>query len=221
MIRLFTVLLCISFFSATGFLFAQEPVDIANSRGSSLIDTTMASLNIRAQRFNEELAKVNALKALDVPSLTKDIIPKNKEKIKEFLSYLDVYRQLSKQLMDGVEDSVNELKKLMPTRLKAGFMKDFVEAYKLDQNAFDKYTLELTKVFTNVLKVISYLETTKVTIANNKLQFTDKTEYDTYSELITTVEKSQKKLAAAGAASQEASIDANSMMQKAYGKLHK
>jgi hypothetical protein len=221
MIRLLSVILFIVITSTAGLLKAQDPVDMANARGSALIDSTMGSLNIRAQRFNEELARVNALRALDVPSLAKDTIPKNKEQIKDFLNYLDLYRELSKQLQEAIEDSVKELRKLMPTRLKQTFMKDFLDAYQLDQNAFDKYTLELTKVFTNVLKVLSYLETSKVTIANKKLQFTDKKEYGAYGELIEAVETSQKKLASAGAASQKASIDANAMMQKAYGKLNK
>jgi len=221
MIRLFSAIFSSIVLFSTLSLYAQDPVDIANARGSALIDSTMASLNIRAQRFNEELAKVNALKALDVPSLTKDIIPKNKEKIKDFLDYLDVYRELSKQLMQATVDTVTELKNLMPKRLKAAFMEDFLDAYKLDQNTFDRYTLELTKVFTNVVKALTYLETSKVTIVDKKLQFTDKLEYDEYNKLITDVEKSQKRLVTAGAASQKASIDASSVMQKAYGKLNK
>jgi len=221
MIRSILVIFCtVSLFNVS-LVHAQDPVDIANARGSALIDSTMASLNIRAQRFNEELSKVNALKALDVPSLAKDIIPKNKEKIKDFLNYLDVYRELSKQLMEATDDSVEALRILLPKRLKAGFMEDFLEAYKLDQNAFDKYTLELTKVFTNVTKALTYLETSKVTIVDKKLQFTDKQEYDEYNKLILDVEKSQKRLVTVGAASQKASIDASSMMQKAYGKLNK
>ncbi|MEI8134501.1 MAG: hypothetical protein WCH46_05400 [bacterium] len=200
---------------------AQEPVDIANGRGSNLIDSTMASINIRAQLFNEQLAKVNAIKALDVPSLEKSVIPKNKETIKDFLSYLDVYRDLSKKMMSAIQDSLKDLRLLLPTRQKEGFMKDFLDAYKLDQNAFDEYTLSLTKVFTNVIKVLDFMASSKVTIADKKLQFTDKKEYEDYNKLISEVEKTQKKLATAGAESQKASIDASSMMQKAYGKLHK
>jgi hypothetical protein len=219
MIRLSSVILFLLLTLGTSAIQAQDPVDIANARGSALIDSTMALLNIRAQHFNEELARINALKALDVPSLVKDSIAKNKEKIKDFLSYLDVYRELSKRYMDAVEDSVKQLRKLMPNRLKIAFMQDFIDAYKLDQNPFDKYTLELTKLFTKVQKALTYLEASKITFVDKKIQFTDKKEYEEYNELITEVENSQKKVATAGATSQRSSIDANALMQKAYGKL--
>jgi hypothetical protein len=209
------------FFITVSSVQAQDPVDIASARASALIDSTMASLNLRAQRFNEELAKVNALKALEVSSLAKDIIPKNIEKIKDFLNYLDVYRSLSKKLMESTEDSVHILKEMMPSKMRESFLKEFMDAYRLDQNSFDKYTLALTKVFTQVNKVLTFAENSKIAIENNKLQFTDKKEYDEYSELIEEIEKSQKKLVNAGASSQRASIDAGKMMNEAYGKLKK
>ena len=198
---------------------AQDDPDALNARASRLIDSTMAALNLRAQRFNEELLKVNAAKPLEVTSLVKDVIPKNRGKVKDFLDYLEVYRSLSAKLKREVEDSVNKLRAKMPSRHQATFLKDFQEAYDLDQSAFDKYILALTKVFTNINAALAFIETSNVAIKDNKLQFTDTKEYKKYSTLIATVEKSNKKLINASAASQKATIDASAMMQKAYGEI--
>jgi hypothetical protein len=217
---LFTILF---FIGATGVssVRAQDDPDGLNIRASHLIDSTMAMLNIRATRFNEELAKVNVLKPLDAASLTKEFIPKNEERIKDFLNYLDVYRSLSERQKQEVEDSVSLLKSKMPSNHRVGYLKEFLDAYNMDQSAFDKYTLALTKVFTNINAVLAFIETSKVTTKDNKLEFSDKKEYDTYSELISAVEKSNKKLITASANSQKATIDASSMMQKAYGAVRK
>ena len=200
---------------------AQDDPDGLNIRASRLIDSTMAALNLRAQRFNEELAKINAVKPLDVTSLGKEVIPNNRGKVKDFLGYLEVYRSLSGKQKEEVEDSVTVLKAKMPSRHRATFLKDFLEAYNLDQSAFDKYILALTKVFTNINAALAFIETSNVTIKDTKLQFTDKEEYEKYSELIAAVEKSNKRLINASAASQKATIDASEMMQKAYGAIKK
>jgi hypothetical protein len=200
---------------------AQNDPDALTARASRLIDSTMASLHFRAQRFNEELAKINAVNPLDIASHGKDVVPKNREKVKDFLGYLEVYRQLSGQQKQEVEDSTSALRAKMPSRHQATFLKDFQEAYDLDQSAFDKYTIALTKVFTHIDTALAFIETSKVEVKDNKLQFTDKKEYKKYSELIAIVEKSNKKLINAGAASQKAMIDASAKMQKAYGAINK
>ncbi|MDP4220774.1 MAG: hypothetical protein Q8896_10080 [Bacteroidota bacterium] len=212
-------LVVITLFAGASPIRAQDDPDAINIRASHLIDSTMASLNIRAQRFNEELAKINALKPLEVSSLAKDVIPKNREKIKDFLSYLDLYRSLSSKMKQAIEDSVMTLRMKMPKSHREKYLQDFLDAYSLDQTAFDKYTLALTKVFTNVDAVLAFLETSNVKIDDGKLQFSSQTELDKYSKLDKLVMESNKKLITASANSQKANIDASTMMQKAYGAV--
>jgi hypothetical protein len=198
---------------------SQDDPDGLNVRASRLIDSTMAALNLRATRFNEELSKVNAAKPMETASLTKEAIPKNLAKIKDFLDYLDVYRNLSAKMKQDVEDSAHAMRAKMPSRHQATFLKDFLEAYDLDQTAFDKYISALTKVFGNITAVLNFIQTSKVEVKDNKLQFTSKDEYEKYSELIGAVEKSNKRMINASANSQKATIDASAMMQKAYGAI--
>ena len=200
---------------------AQDDPDALQARASRLIDSTMASLNLRAQRFNEELASINATKPLEGTSLSKENIAKNREKIKDFLSYLEVYRSLSEKLRAQIEDSVKTLRAKMPSRHRATFLQEFTDAYNMDQDAFDKYTLALTKLFNNINAVVVFVETSNVTTKDNKLQFSSQADYDKYSELITAVEKSNKRLITASANSQKATIDASALMQKAYGDIKK
>jgi hypothetical protein len=218
-----------SFFAVSLFIFlcsvssirAQDDPDALVARASRIIDSTMGSINIRAERFNEELAKVNATKPLEIASLAKDKIPKNKEVIKDFLSYLEVYHSLSNKMKEGIEDSVRALRAKMPSQHRAKFLQEFLDAYNMDQGAFDKYILMLTKVFTNITVVLTFVETSNLTINDNKLQFSNKKEVDDYTKLIDAVEKSNKKLINASATSQKARIDASAIMQKAYGSIRK
>jgi hypothetical protein len=200
---------------------AQDPVSAANDRGSNLIDTTIATINLRAERFNEEISRINGLKALDVPAFQKDTIKKNKQRIKGFLDYLDVYRALSSQLMKATEDSVKALRALMPRNEKEKFLKDFLDAYEMDQKAFDNYTLALTKLFTNVINFLDFLEASHYEIKGNKLLFTSEDESKQSNDLMETVQEVQKKVIEASAKSQRASLDAHKKMQKAYGQVRK
>ncbi len=199
----------------------QDSPDALVNRASQLIDSTETMLNIRAQRFNEEMVKMNALKPLEIVSLAKETIPKSREKIKDFLSYLEVYRSLSAKMKKEIDDSVSNLRSKMSAHHRASFLKEFLDAYDLEQSALDKYTVGLTKFYTNINAVLEFIETSNVTLKDNKLQFTNKEEYEKYSELIEAVEKSNKKLINASATSQKATIDASAMMQKAYGAIRK
>ncbi|MEP7235300.1 MAG: hypothetical protein ABI778_08390 [Ignavibacteriota bacterium] len=219
MIRSFIAALLILGSSFVSIAHAQDSPDALNIRASRLIDSTMASVNIRAERFNEELTRVNAIKPLDAASLTKEVIPGNMEKVKDFLSYLDLYRSLCAKQRQEVVDSATALKSKMPSRYKETFLKEFIDAYDLDQSSFIKYTQALTKVYTNINLALAFVEQSHVTVKDNKLQFSDKKEYEEYSALITNIEKSNKKVINASATSQRATIDASAMMQKAYGEI--
>ena len=109
----------------------------------------------------------------------------------------------------------------MPSKLRAAFLKEFIEAYEMEQSTFEKYTLSLTKFFSNVMEVFVFMENSKVTIVDNKFQFTNKEEYEQYNKLIAQIEKSNKKLITASANMQKANIDASAAMQKAYNSIRK
>lgn len=203
------------------FLAQVNPDEEVQMRAYTLIDSTISSLNIRTMRFNEELQKVNVIKKLDGSTLGKDVITENKQRIKDFLNYLEVYRTVSTRLKKDVEDSVEEIRKGMPSRIRNAFSKEFLEAYTMDQEAFEKYTLALTKFFSNVMDLFIFMETSKVAIKDNKFQFSDKEEYEKYNKINARIEKSNKKLITASANAQRAGIDANSMMQKTYGQIKK
>lgn len=198
-----------------------NPDEEVQMRAYTLIDSTISSLNIRTMRFNEELQKVNVIKKLDGSTLGKDVIAQNMQRIKDFLNYLEVYRTLSTKLKKEVEDSVEEIRKNMPSRIRNAFSKEFLDAYTMDQAAFEKYTLALTKFFSDVMDLFVFMETSKVAIKDNKFQFSDKEEYEKYNKINARIEKSNKKLINASANAQRAGIDANSMMQKTYGRVKK
>jgi hypothetical protein len=172
-------------------------------RATHLIDTAMKGLNLRAKIFNNELEKINALRPLDPDSF---ISPRNDtviSGIKDFVSYLEVYRTMSNATLASLKDSVA------------------LDAYTLDHTAFEKYTKALSSLYTDVLKAIEYGKSINIQVKDGQLQFTDKDEYDTYSKIINNIEKTNEKVMKAGNAAQKATADASLAMQKAYGSVKK
>jgi hypothetical protein len=198
-----------------------DPLEAMNHRASQLIDSTMSRLNLRAERFNEELAQINKARPLDASALTPETIAQNLAKVKDFLGYLEVYRSLSAKSRQTTEDSVAGMRSEMPSRIRKPYLQDFLDAYALDQNAFDKYTVALTNVYTKVSDVLKFLSTAKIKTVSGKIQFDDKAEYESYQDMMTEVTAVNRKLISASAASQKATLEASEQMQKAYGAANK
>ncbi len=195
----------------------KDLMTMMSTRASRLIDSTMGAINLRAERFNQELQVINQTKPLDAASLTPEKIPISITKVKDFLGYLEVHRALSVRLRKMTDDSVKAMRSEMPTRVREDFLKEFLEAYHKDQESFDKYTLALTKVYVNVSEVLKFLAGAKISLVGDKIQFDSKDDYEHYQEMMDAVNKSNKKLITASAESQKATLEASEAMQKAYG----
>ena len=195
----------------------KDLMTMMSTRASRLIDSTMSAINLRAERFNQELQVINQTKPLDAASLTPEKIPISITKVKDFLGYLEVHRALSVRLRKMTDDSVKAMRSEMPTRVREDFLKEFLEAYHKDQESFDKYTLALTKVYVNVSEVLKFLAGAKISLVGDKIQFDSKDDYEHYQEMMDAVNKSNKKLITASADSQKATLEASEAMQKAYG----
>lgn len=215
-LQIVLLLLVVLFFSSVSAQ-KKDPMAIMTSRASRLIDSTMGAINLRAERFNQELQIINLTKPLDATSLTPEKIASSIIKVKDFLNYLEVHRSLSVRLRKITDDSVKAMRSEMPTRVREDFLKEFLEAYHKDQESFDKYTLALTKVYVNVSEVLKFLAGAKISLVGDKIQFDSKDDYEHYQEMMDAVNKSNKKLIAASADSQKATLEASEAMQKAYG----
>ncbi len=215
-LQIVLLLLVVLFFSSVSAQ-KKDPMAMMTSRASRLIDSTMGAINLRAERFNQELQIINLTKPLDATSLTPEKIASSIIKVKDFLNYLEVHRSLSVRLRKITDDSVKAMRSEMPTRVREDFLKEFLEAYHKDQESFDKYTLALTKVYVNVSEVLKFLAGAKISLVGDKIQFDSKDDYEHYQEMMDAVNKSNKKLIAASADSQKATLEASEAMQKAYG----
>ena len=222
-------LLFIILFSCIGAnLFAQQKdaVTIIADRSSALIDSTMSGLNVRANIFNAELNKVNALNPLDTLSLVPDTIKRNIGAIKDFLSYLDLYRSLSEKTLESIKDSVEHIRPLIPKMKRETYLKEFIDAYTLDHKAFEKFTLALTDLYSKVLDALTFLKESGMT--GRYKQLTSKEEYEKYKsdsekykKILAGIQKNAEKVKSAGEKSQRATTEASIAMQKAYGDVRK
>jgi hypothetical protein len=220
-LRIFYPIAFLLLITSSGFAQHADPMEAMSGRASRLIDSVMAKLNIRSERFNEEMDKVNKAKAIDPVSLDSVKLQKNTVVLKDFLQYLDVYRSLSGHTKKEVEDSIQAMRLEMPRRYKQTYLQEFLDAFQKDQSAFDKYTLALTKLFTSVSEVLQFISTTHVKVVDNKIQFTDKKQYDHYQKMMDEVNEHNKKVISASAASQKATLEASKAMQEAYGQSEK
>lgn len=219
MIRMFFLLIFSTILITAAQAQPDVVMDMVNGEAAKLIDSVMSRLNLRAEIFNDEIARVNKLRPLEAENLTKVKIEANIPIIKEFLSYLDVYRSVSDREKAAIADSIASLRLYLPKSRQKKYLKEFEDAYALDQAAFYRYTLALTALYTNVLELLNFMQTAQTEIKDNKITFKNQKEYHHYEQIMAKVEKQVKRQGRASLASQKASIDAGEMMQKAYGKL--
>jgi hypothetical protein len=194
-------------------------LDMVNHSAAKLIDSTMQMINLRADIFNEEVSKVNKLRPLEVENLTKEKVEANIPIIKSFLGYLDVYRATGDKEKLRIQDSVTALRAYLPKAKQKKYLREFMNAYSLDQEAFYKYTQSLTALYTYVTDLLQLMSTAKTEIKDAKIVFTDRTELKQYEKILANVEKQIKKQSVTSLASQKASFEAGQIMQKSYGKL--
>ncbi|HEY6172056.1 MAG TPA: hypothetical protein VIX80_07355 [Candidatus Kapabacteria bacterium] len=221
MVKRLSLFFIVAFLSSSAFAQAPSPEDILSDRANALIDTAMKGLNLRAKIFNAELEKINALRPLDPDSFTPKRMDSVMAGLKDFTSYLEVYRTMSNATLRSLQDSVEAIRAIVPKSKRKTFLKEFVDAYTLDHNAFEKYTKNLSTLYIDVIKAMEYGKSINIEVKDGQLQFTNKQHYDEYSKIVETIEKNSKKVMTAGANAQKATADASLAMQKAYGSAKK
>jgi hypothetical protein len=220
MVKRLSLFFIITFLSSSAFG-QPSAEDMLSDRANALIDTAMKGLNLRAKIFNTELEKINALRPLDPDSFTPKRMDSVITGLKDFTSYLEVYRTMSNATLRSLQDSVEAIRAFVPKSKRKTFLKEFVDAYTLDHNAFEKYTKLLSSLYTDVTKALEYGKSINIQVQDDQLQFTNKQHYDEYSKIVETIEKTNKKVMTAGANAQKATADASLAMQKAYGSAKK
>ncbi len=218
--RIATICFLALLFLASG-LRAQGPMDEMNARAVHLIDTTMHTINQRSEHFNEELDKIHKRNLLDPSMLDSAHIVENIAKIREFLSYLEVYRTVSTKFREEVEDSVLAFRSELPRKMRDTYLEDFVVANRKDHSGFEKYTLALTDLYTRIKETLELLLVSKIEIKDGKIQFNSKDDYEKYQQYMNIVNKANKKLITAGADSQRATLEAGEQMNKTANTVSK
>ena len=213
------IIAVMALFTISAYAQPEVVMDMVNASAGRLIDSTMQTINLRAEIFNEEVSKVNKLRPLEVENMTKEKLETTIPAVKDFLSYLEVYRATSDKEKVRIMDSVKQFRSYLPKQKQKKFLKEFVDAYTMDQGAFYRYTQSLTTLYTNVIDLLNFMSTTKAEIKDNKIVFTEKAELKKYEAIMAKVHKNINKQASASLAAQKATFDAGQIMQKSYGKL--
>ena len=186
-------------------------------RANKLLDSSMTAINFRAQRFNEEMTRVNQLKPFDSTSLTAEKIKANRVGLKDFLSYLEVYRSVSTRYMQEVDDSIKAIRSAAPSTVRETYLMEFQQAFHKDQETFNKFTVALTAVWKKIDEVLEYIQTAKMELHGGRMQFSSEDELKKYNTFMEEVTKLNKKASSAGTASSKAAFEASQAMNEAYG----
>ncbi|MDP4198266.1 MAG: hypothetical protein Q8922_05110 [Bacteroidota bacterium] len=179
---------------------------------NNVLDSMMHTLSLRTQDFNAHVSAINKTRPLEATNLDSAHLATNAGLTLEFIEYLKQYRASSKTTIDRFEDSLFILESEFPPVREKRLIKAVAESYMADNKAFDGYVGALSKVYSNVLNILLFLQHTPYSMVKGKPQFRLPKDMVTYQKMLTQTDDAQKEAAEAAAASRDAS-------QRAHKKL--
>ena len=131
----------------------------------------------------------------------------------QFLDFLKSYRDNGTKTLGVFEDSMFTIAADFPPVRERDKLIDFVNAFKDDQKAFDGHLAGMTRLYSDVLNVLLFMQRTKYTINGQKITFPAKNDVGEYQKLMAAVDEVQKELQQSSAASRKATANANARLQ--------
>jgi hypothetical protein len=131
----------------------------------------------------------------------------------QFLDFLKTYREEGKRTMAAFEDSMFVIAaEFPPVKVRDRFI-DFANAFKADQQAFDNHLAGITKLYSNVLNVLLFMQHSKYTLKGKTFTFKDSSDIGRYRNFMNSVDATQKELAETIAASRKATANVNESLK--------
>jgi hypothetical protein len=191
---------------------AQDAGTLEGRLGHTL-DTAMKIVAKRTMEFNTRIADMNKAKPLEVANFDSAHLAANVSGTLQFLDFLKKYRDDGNKVLAAFEDSMFVIAADFPPVKERDKIMDFANAFKADQQAFDAHLAGMTKLYSDVLNVLLFMQRSKYTINGQKLSFSAKNDVPEYQKLMAAVDAVQKELQQTGAASRKATANANARLQ--------
>ena len=181
---------------------------------NGVLDSMMRTLNDRTLDFNTHIEAINKTRPLEVKNLDSVHIGANVSSTLEFIEYLKQFRASGEKIIHRFEDSLFVLQSEFPPVREKMLIKGVADSYMADNKAFDKYVAALSKIYSQVLNVLLFLQHTPFAIVKGAPQFHSANDVAAYRKMMTQVDQAQAEAAKATVASRKASTFAHKKLQE-------
>ncbi len=192
----------------------QTITRLVTMSANGVLDSMITTLSARNEDFNTHIEAINKTRPLEVKNLDSVHVAENVGKTLQFIEYLKKYRATGKTIIERFEDSLFVLEGEYPPVPEKKLIKSVATSYIADNKAFDVYVAALSKIYSQVLDVLLYLQHTQYEIVKDVPQFHSTGDAAEYRKLIAKLDGSQKEAKDAGAASRKASDRAHKKLQE-------
>jgi hypothetical protein len=194
-----SILFALLLLSAPVLVRAQDAVSLEERLGRTL-DTAMKIVGARTAEFNARIAEMNKAKPLEVASFDSVNLAANVSRTLQFLEFLKQYRDGGNSALGAFEDSMFVIAADFPPVKQRDRVIDFANAFKDDQKAFDAHLAGMSKLYSDVLNVLLFMQRSKYKVNGQKILFDDKKDVSEYQKLMAAVDEVQKELQQTSAA---------------------
>jgi hypothetical protein len=189
---------------------ADDRVRLAfEARLSRVIKTMTTRVNAEHAEFGEHLAAMNAAAPLEKRNLDSTHVSANVSRILEFIDYLKHTRAASDSLARDYDDSLYILVTELPPDINSKGIQDMHTTFIVDRDAFNVFLDAMSKLYSDVLDVLIYLQHTPYTLTNGEFTFSEKKDLAEYKKRMKIVDADTKELNKANEDMRKANAKAN------------
>jgi hypothetical protein len=179
------------------------------SRLSAVVKAMTASVNAENAELNSRINAMNAANPLEKHHLDSTNVAANVSLLLQFIDYLKHTRQFSDTLSRNYEDSLYILAVQVPPDINAHGIQNMDATFRTDRGAFNVFLDAMTKLYSDVLDVLTYLQRTPYSLANGEFTFMEKKDLSEYNKRMKLVDADSKELKKANDEMRKANAKAN------------
>ncbi len=193
---------------------AGSPAALFIQRLNRDINSMVAGQDSENVHFNARVAAMNAAAPLDPRHLDSASVAANVSRVIEFTTYLKQERHWSDSLTQSFEDSMFILSAERQPDLKVLDAANDQASFTIERTAFNTFLGAMSKVYSDVLDVLLFLQHAHYTVVKKNLTFHSRDELAQYKKLIGFVNADSKTLNIDNKKLQIANAKANAMTGK-------
>ncbi len=178
-------------------------------RLSGIVKDMTTRVNAENAELSTRIGAMNAANPLDKSHLDSASVSMNVLRVLEFIDYLKRARASSDTLAREYEDSLYIMAVTLPPDINSKGIQKMDETFRQDRDAFNVFLDAMTKLYSDVLDVLLYLQHTAYTLHNGEFTFSARKDLKEYQKRMKIVDTDSKELNKANAELRKANAKAN------------